>query len=120
MRMLPGSPAVSDASAPVTDGTSTPPYVTDVASDTPEFAFVQTATVTPDAVPPGMCDHEKDASLDDDAEIDAPRWATAISRSNRTRAAQSGECQRRTETHCLMARTTARRKCWRWPRIRPP
>jgi hypothetical protein len=98
----------------------TPPYVTVVARLTPELAFVQTATVTPEAVPPGVCVHEKDASLAEAGETDAPMWATAISRSNRTRAAQSGECQRRTETRCWMSRTTARRKCWRWPRIRPP
>jgi hypothetical protein len=57
--MLPGSPAVSDASPPVTAGTDTPPYVTDVASVTPELAFVQTKTVTPRAVPPGAWLHDR-------------------------------------------------------------
>jgi hypothetical protein len=46
----------------VTNGTVTPPYVTDVASVTPLLAFVHTATVTPEAVPPGVCVHSKNAS----------------------------------------------------------
>lgn len=76
----PGSPALSMASPPLTAGTETPPYVTDETSG--EAAFVHTATVTPAGVPPGVCVHEKDASLVDPVvpvcDSDAPMWATAI------------------------------------------
>ena len=60
--IFPGSPAVSLASPPLTAGTVTPSYVTDVASVFPELPFVQTQTVTPLGVPPGVWSQVKDHS----------------------------------------------------------
>ena len=80
--MFPGSPAVSLASPPATAGTSTPSYVTEIACVTPVFAFVQTQTVTPRGVPPGVWSHVKEPSPEDpvvpvcDSEL--PMLATAI------------------------------------------
>lgn len=79
------------ASPPLTAGTVTPPYVTLVTSGV--AALVQTATVTPEAVPPGVCVHEKDASFVDPVvpvcASEAPRWATAMaSLNNPTQYAQ--------------------------------
>ena len=69
--MFPGSPAVSLASPPLTAGTVTPSYVTEIASVTPVLPFVQTQTVTPFGVPPGVWFHVKEPSLVDPV---VPAW----------------------------------------------